>query len=204
MNQIALPLDWPAADDRDAFIVTSSNEAAVQRIEAFATWPVSTMILTGPRKSGRSLFGRIFANRSQARVIDDADSVAEADIFHAWNDAQERRRPLLVIADMLPGEWRITLPDLRSRLAATPAVTFGDPDDTLAGLLIARLLQRRGIVTGPGLIDYLVARTDRTYVSIVTLVDVLDAASLSAKRALTIPLARAVLNHGVDGEPMLG
>ena len=203
MNQIALPLDWPAAEDRDAFIVSGSNDAAVRRITAFGTWPVSTMILTGPRKSGRSLFARIFANSAQARVIDNADAVPEADIFHAWNDAQDRRRPLLIVADGTPGERKLVLPDLRSRLAATPVVRFGDPDDALTRQLIARLLERRGIVTGPGLVDYLVTRIARTHVAILTLVDALDAASLSAKRALTVPLARSVLNHGVDGEPGL-
>ena len=204
MKQIALPLDWPAIEDREAFIVSSANEVAVRRIEAFGTWPVATMILTGPRKSGRSLFARLFQARAQARIIDNAERVAERDIFNAWNEAQTARRPLLVVADQLPAAWDVQLPDLRSRLGATPAVSFGDPDDDQARRLIARLLERRGIMVAPGLVDYLALRTARTHVAIIALIDALDAAALSARRALTIPLARAVLSRGASDEPALG
>jgi hypothetical protein len=194
MNQIALPLDWPAAEASDAFIVTPSNEAAVRRIEAFGTWPVSAMILTGPRKSGRSLFGRIFASHSSATVLDDAETHAEEDVFHAWNEAQAQRRPLLIIADAPPPLWHIALPDLRSRLAATPAVAFGDPDEALTGQLIARLLERRGLAVTPELVAYLVPRVERCHHSVIELVDRLDMASLSRRRPMTVPLAREVLD----------
>lgn len=193
MNQIALPLDWPAEEAVDSFIVTASNEHAARRVHAFGTWPVSTMILTGPRKSGRSLFGRLFAARTGATLIDDAEGQDETDIFHAWNEAQARRRPLLLIADAPPPLWQATLPDLRSRLSATPVVTFGDPDETLIAQLIAHLLERRGIITTPELISYLTPRVERSHHAVIALVDKLDAASLSRHRPVTVPLARDVL-----------
>lgn len=194
MSQIALPLDWPAAESSDAFIVTPSNEAAVRRVDAFGTWPVSAMLLTGPRKSGRSLFGRIFLNNARGTVIDDAERQSEAVIFHAWNDAQATRRPLLIIADAPPPSWPIALADLRSRLSATPQVAFGDPDEALAGRLIARLLERRGIAASPELIAYLVPRVERSHRAIIDLVDRLDMTSLARHRPLTVPLAREVLD----------
>jgi hypothetical protein len=193
MSQIALPLDWPAAEATDAFIVSASNEAAVRRIQAFGTWPVCTMILTGPRKSGRSLFGRLFGARSGAMLVDAAEARNETEIFNAWNEAQARRRPLLLIADAPPPVWAIELPDLRSRLSATPVVTFGDPDEDLIAQLIAHLLQRRGISATPELITYLVPRVERTHRAVIALVDRLDAASLSRRRAVTVPLAREIL-----------
>ena len=197
MSQIALPLDWPAEEGGDAFIVTASNDIAVRRIHAFGTWPVSSMILTGPRKSGRSLFGRLFAARSGATLIDDAETQDETDIFHAWNEAQARRRPLLLIADAPPPLWQVALPDLRSRLSATPVVTFNDPDEGLIAQLIAHLLERRGIITTPELINYLTPRVERSHHAVIALVDKLDAASLSRHRPVTVPLARDVL--AVDG-----
>ena len=197
MNQIALPLDWPAEEANDAFIVTASNQAAVHRIQAFGTWPVCTMILTGPRKSGRSLFGRLFAARSGGHLMDDAEERDETDIFHAWNDAQARRRPLLLVADSPPPAWSVTLPDLRSRLSATPVVSFGDPDENLIAQLTARLLERRGIAATPELIAYLSPRVERSHHAVIALVDRLDAASLSRRRPVTVPLARELL--AVDG-----
>lgn len=193
MSQFALPLDWPAAEQRESFIVGTSNEVAVRRIEAFGTWPVATMILTGPRKSGRSMFGRIFAQRGGAVLIDDAENRDETMIFHAWNDAQSRRRPLLIVADAAPPVWHVDLPDLRSRLSATPSVSFGDPDETLIAQLIAHLLERRGILVAAELVAYLTPRVERSHHAILALVDRLDAASLSRRRPVTVPLAREVL-----------
>ena len=193
MSQIALPLDWPAEEATDSFIISPSNSAAVHRIQAFATWPVATMILTGPRKSGRSLFGRLFAARARAVLIDDAETRDETEIFHAWNDAQLRRRPLLLIADAPPPIWCIALPDLRSRLAATPVVTFDHPDEVMVPQLIAHLLERRGIVVLPEVIAYLAPRIERSHRAVIETVDKLDAASLSRRRPITIPLARDVL-----------
>ncbi|MFM9977645.1 MAG: HdaA/DnaA family protein [Sphingomonadaceae bacterium] len=199
MNQIALPLDWPADDTGDAFIVTPSNAEAVRRIHAFGTWPVCAMILTGPRKSGRSLFGRSFAAGHRAALIDDAETRDEAQLFNAWNDAQAKRRPLLIIANAPPPIWPIALPDLRSRLNATPHVRFGDPDEALMFRLLAAQIERRGIVASPNLLAYLVPRIERSHRALLALVDRLDAASLSRRRAITVPLARDVLAQGVDG-----
>jgi chromosomal replication initiation ATPase DnaA len=193
MSQIALPLDWPAEEANDAFVVSASNSVAVHRIQAFATWPVSTMILTGPRKSGRSLFGRLFAARAGARLIDDAQNRDETEIFHAWNDAQSRRRPLLLIADSPPPVWYASLADLHSRLSATPVVSFGDPDEALVKQLIVHLLERRGTIVLPELVAFLAPRIERSHHAIIGVIDKLDAASLSRKRPITVPMAREVL-----------
>lgn len=197
MNQIALPLDWPAEESSDAFIVSASNSLAVRRLHAFGTWPVSTMILTGPRKSGRSLFGRLFVCRCGARLIDDAESRDEVEIFHAWNEAQSQRRPLLVVANAPPPIWEIKLPDLRSRLSATPVVSFGDPDEPMIGQLLSHLLERRGIAVSAEVLAFLLPRIERTHHAIISVVDKLDEAALSRRRPITVPLARDVL--AVDG-----
>lgn len=193
MSQIALPLDWPADEASNAFIVSASNSAAVQRLHAFGTWPVSTMILTGPRKSGRSLFGRLFVRRCGARLIDDAESRDEVEIFHAWNEAQAQRRPLLLVANAPPPIWEIELPDLRSRLSATPVVSFGDPDEPMIAGLLGYLLERRGLIVSREVVAFLTPRIERTHHAIIAVVDKLDEAALSHRRSITVPLARDVL-----------
>src|SRR3546814_1417995 len=102
-------------------------------------------ILTGPRKSGRSLLGRIFVRKTGGRLFDDAQSHDEETLFHAWNEAQEWRKPLLIIADEPLPAWRVALPDLRSRLTATPQIRIEEPDDALLGDLIVKLLGDRGV-----------------------------------------------------------
>lgn len=195
MNQIALPLDWPAAEGAGEFAVGAANALAARHLEHVATWPVMTSVLVGPRKSGRSLLGRIFAHRSGGTVIDGADTADEEALFHAWNAAQANRRPLLLIADTPPAAWGVRLPDLRSRLAASPVVAIDPPDEALIETLLALLLARRGLDAPAALTQWVAHRIERSYVAVLRAIDVLDGASLSRRRRLSVPLARAVLGE---------
>ena len=152
-------------------------------------------MLTGPRKSGRSLLGRLFVRKTGGRLFDNAESHDEEALFHAWNDAQARRRPLLIVADAPPPQWQVALPDLRSRLAATPHVAIGQADDALLGDLIVKLLADRGIVVPPELTEFLVPRIERSYVAAVRVVDLLDRAMLSHHRRITVPMAKRTLEE---------
>jgi hypothetical protein len=190
MSQIGLPFDWPADAEKSDFLVSDCNRAVADHIEHWARWPVRASLLIGPRKSGRSLIGRVFASNTGGRVIDDAEACLESDIFHAWNHAQETRLPLLIIAETEPQEWPVRLADLRSRFSATPMVTIGPPDIELCSALLIHIMARRGIALLPDVANYVAVRMERDYVSIQRIVDALDQVSLSHKRAITIPFAR--------------
>lgn len=193
MNQIALPLDWPVADREEDFLLSDSNRVAFDHLRRWSLWPVMATLVTGPRKSGRSLLGRIFARKTGGRLFDDAERQDEEALFHAWNEAQERRKPLFIVADAPPPAWEVALPDLRSRLAATPHVAILAPDDALIAQLIVKLLGDRGIAVSTEIADYLVPRIERSYVAVLNVVDILDQAMLSHHRRMTVPLARRAL-----------
>jgi hypothetical protein len=195
MNQIALPLDWPVADRDEDFLLSESNRAAFDHLRRWALWPVMATLLTGPRKSGRSLLGRIFARKTGGRLFDNAEAHEEEALFHAWNDAQARRKPLLIIADAPPPRWAVELPDLRSRLAATPQVEIGPPDDALIRDLVMKLLADRGVAAPPELADFLGARIERTHLAVLGAVDILDRVTLSHHKRITIPLAKRALEE---------
>lgn len=195
MNQIALPFDWPVAEEEANFLLSDANRSAFEHFRRWSTWPVMATLLTGPRKSGRSLLGRIFVRKTGGRLFDNAEKHHEEALFHAWNEAQERRRPLLMIADAPPPAWAIALPDLRSRLAATPHVVLDSPGDDLIHGLLLKLLGDRGIAAPPELADYLVPRIERSYVAVLKAVETLDRALLANHRRITVPLARKVLTE---------
>ena len=75
-------------------------------------------------------------------MIDQAESRDEEEVFHAWNDAQDSGRPLVLVADEAPPAWSPKLPDLRTRLAITPVATISQPDDALFEALIQLLFRR--------------------------------------------------------------
>lgn len=194
MTQIGLPFDWPADENQSDFIVTPCNATAVRHLDHWGNWPVRASLLVGPRKSGKSLLARIFAARSGGTIVDDAETKPEADIFHAWNTAQETRTPLLIVALQAPTIWQVRLPDLRSRLAATPVIEIEAPDSSLIEALLFKLLAKRGLALPTDVATYIATRLERSYLTVLRAVDALDAASLSRKRGLTIPLARDVLS----------
>ncbi|WP_419808218.1 HdaA/DnaA family protein [Sphingomonas sp.] len=192
-GQIALPLGWPPRQNEDAFLVTPSNERAAYLLDHWGAWPVMTALLTGPRKSGRTLLARIFAIKSGGTVIDDADRVPEEELFHAWNAAQAARRPLLLVADAAPPVWEVALPDLRSRLAAGIVADIGAPDDRLVHALLEAQFARRGLDARADLVDWLVPRLERSHVAVMRAVDALDQEVLETRKRLSVPLARTTL-----------
>lgn len=193
MKQLFLPLPYPDATGEDAFVISKSNSRAAQSLKRWGAWPVMAAMLVGPRKSGRSLLARIFAAQSGGTIIDDAERANETTIFHAWNAAQASRRPLLIIADSPPPAWDVTLPDLRSRLAATPVLAINPPDDALMEALFIHEFARRGMDARPELIQWLIARVERSYVALVRAVDALDQEVGQTRKRLSIPLARGTL-----------
>ena len=193
MSQIALPLNWPVADSDEDFLISETNRAAFEHLKRWSLWPVMATILTGPRKSGRSLLGRIFARKTGGRLFDNAEEHDEETLFHAWNQAQQIRRPLIIVADAPPPLWEVTLPDLRSRLAATPNVEIGRPDDALLAGLIVKLLGDRGVHAPAEVADYIVPRIERSYVAVQQVVEILDHANLSHHRRMTVAMVRRSL-----------
>lgn len=192
-DQIALPFAWPADEDERDFIISDANRIAVKHLEHWSLWPVMATVLTGPRKSGRSLLGRIFAAKSGGRFVDNADMQDEEKLFHAWNAAQADRKPLLLTADLPPAKWKIKLPDLRSRLLASPHVEIEEPDFALMGGLIEKLIHARGLEAKPEVIRYVVPRIERSYIGIGRLVDALDEAALARRKPITMAIAREAL-----------
>jgi hypothetical protein len=189
MSQFTLPLDWPAPDV-DGFILGDANQAAVGLLDGFSTWPVPIALLTGPPRSGRSLLARRFgAHLPGARVIDDAQCADEEALFHAWN-AATATAPLLIVAAAPPPLWRIALPDLASRLAATPHAAIAPPDDALLAALVEKLLIERGRPAPRALVGTIAARIERSYAAIEAAIVMLDRA---ADTRLTVPLARSML-----------
>ncbi|MBW4330927.1 chromosomal replication initiator DnaA [Stakelama sp. CBK3Z-3] len=196
MSQLELPLDWPADSSADVFLIGEANSRAVHMLEHRGAWPVMAAILTGPRKSGRSRLARIFASRTGGHVFDDAQSADETRLFHAWNLAQAQRTPLLIICDSPPPQWQVKLPDLRSRLAATPVLRIDPPDDTLIAELLGFWFARREIVAGPEVLEWLSKRTERSYVALLSTVEAIEDGLRGARsRRLTVPRARDILSE---------
>jgi len=212
---LALP---PPTFAREDFVLSEGNREALAWIDRWPDWPAPALALSGPPGSGKTHLARIWATRANAAVldapdledksvpdltalseaharilIDHADRAPERALFHLYNLMRERRGHLLLVAELPPAHWRIRLPDLASRLRAAPAVAVAPPDDELLGSIILKQLSDRQLHAGPGVVQYLVARMERSAETARRVVAALDQRALSESREIDRRLAADVL-----------
>ena len=195
-DQIALPLDWPAAAADDRFLVSEANCAASEHFRAWSMWPVKATLLTGPRRSGRTLLARAFCARVGGQLVDRAEDEDEERLFHAWNAAQESKRPLVMIVDEVPPAWDIALPDLRTRIAVTPIARITEPDDLLFKALLRLLFADRGLYVADEPLRFISDRVERSYFNAERVVAAIDRFALADRARLTLATIRRALSEG--------
>jgi len=218
MRQLALELASPPAPTLDNF-VTGANAEAVAALRALVGGaPAERFIyLWGAPGSGRShLLRAVLKSLSDAgrRVrlyglgetpladevdevvgVDDVqtlDGQAQINLFNIFNDLKESSGVLVVTGDCPPARLSLRA-DLLTRLAwgLVYEVHALSEDDRRAAVL--DYANARGFMLPPEVSDYLLARVPRDLSSLRVLVDTLDRVSMEQKRAVTVPLAREVL-----------
>ena len=221
VNQLIFDLALPAPTyARADFVVADGNREALAWIDRWPDWPAPALALSGPAGCGKTHLGRIWAARTQAAIVEGkdldgksvADLTAMADasraivveqaertperaLFHLYNLVRERGGSLLLIAEHPPAHWRITLPDLASRLRAAPAVGVSPPDDDLLGSIILKQLADRQLHAGAGVVQYLVSHMERSADAARRVVAALDRRALVERREIDRRLAADVLEE---------
>lgn len=200
MIQIALPLDWSDRGRGLGPIEADANREALDIIARPELWPSHCLLLAGPHRSGRTRIADAVAAIGIADIIDDAQGLDEALLFHRWNAAREAERRLLLVVEAAPPDWVIALPDLRSRLSAAGVARIGPPDETLAAELIARGLAEAGTRFASDLPRYLAARMPRDYGAIDDCIGALNRHSVETGVKISVAAAKSCL--GLDEQDM--
>ncbi len=211
-RQFALPFPNAASYKPEEFFPSACNAAALAWLEQPPAWPTLRLAVHGQAGTGKTHLLHYFAARhhavllpacavrrlipppdAPALAIDDADSVLEAtSLLHLLNAAAERGMPVLLTGRTAPAHWPFQLPDLVSRLRATPSVGLLPPDDDLLRALLARLLAERQLAVPERVQQYLLARLPRTGAALREAAARLDRYSLAAGHAVTTRLAQLV------------
>ena len=205
--QLPFDLGSRSAYGREDFFVSACNAQAVAWLDRWPDWPSPMLILQGDKGAGKTHLAHVFKERLQGKalIFDDvdanlarkADYTLEQDIFHAYNRFADSRMPLLLTAVLPPAQWHVKLADLRSRIAAAPVVRLGPPDDELMAVVMAKMFADRQLHVGQDVTAYLLRRIERSFAAIGAVVTALDQAALAQKRAVTVPLAKAVMDGGI-------
>lgn len=225
--QLPFDLAHRPALGRADFLIFPGNELAVAWIDRWPDWPGPALAIFGPAGCGKSHLAQAWQAVSGAAtldaaglldddipalvgetrvcLIDEADRLlatcrgpeSERRLLHLYNMILERRGHLLLTGRSAPARWPCELPDLHSRLAAMPAVSIAGPDDALIEGLLVKLFADRQLRVGADVIRYLVPRLERSSAAARAVVAAIDGASLAARREITVPLVRAVLEREV-------
>lgn len=213
-RQLPLPLAAEAALSRADFVTAPGNSAALAIIERWPDWPLHALAIYGPAGCGKTHLAEIWRVNSgamrvappfdvaslsgRALVIEAAHDAVVADpeaFLHLFNQARETGGFLLLTAATPPSRWDVALPDLRSRLATVPAIPVAAPDDVLLAAVLAKHFSDRQLRPGTAVVDFLVARIERSFATARDVVAALDEAALSGRREINIALARLVLER---------
>ncbi len=212
-----LPLDLPhdAALGREDYLVGKSNQAAFELLERWPDWPSPVIILAGPVGSGKTHLVEAFRDETGAAVIQARDlteagvsalvsapacvvedahrGVNNTALFHLLNAARQAGKTVLITSRTWPASWKISLPDLLSRLRAATPVEVLEPDDDLLRRVLVKLFADRQIAVDIGVVDYLVVRMERSLEVALRAVDAIDREALAGRVKITKPLAGRVL-----------
>jgi chromosomal replication initiation ATPase DnaA len=222
-QQLVLDLPHRAALDAEDFLVSDANAAALAFVDLWPDWQHWAGIVTGPEGSGKSHLASVWRSRSGAARVDAAtfgedcldtlrhtgglnvenleDGVGcERALFHALNLAREHKFSILLTSRIAPGDLKITLPDLRSRLRALPHVAIEAPDQSLLHGVLVKLFADRQLAIEPPVIAYLTRHMERSLGATVRLVAEIDRRALQTHRKVTRALAAEVLAPLADQE----
>ena len=220
-TQLVMDLAIRPALGVEDFLVSASNAAALETVERWPDWPHWALVVTGPAMSGKTHLANVWRMKSNAALVAAAD-ISEAVIpvltshralvvenletglgderamFHLLNLAREHAYSILMTSRASPGELTVELPDLRSRLRATPVAVIVTPDDhLLQGVLIKHFADRQ-LVVEPHVVAYIMRHMERSMRAAHETVAELDRRSLEAQRRVTRALAAEVLKSGQD------
>lgn len=216
-TQLPFALPHRESLSRADLIVSPSNRLAVAAIDTWPHWRHSVLTVVGPAGSGKTHLAHAFMEMSGARsvtaaeaeravdtpgfaiVIDDLETcgLSQDRLFGLVNGARLGGGTLLITSSTAP-EDLVSLPDLRSRLAAAARANLGPPDDGLLTSVLAKLFADRQLQIMPSHLRYLADRMERSLGKARLLVAAIDREALAAKEKIGPRLLKRVLDRDAD------
>jgi chromosomal replication initiation ATPase DnaA len=200
----------------DTLVVSQANRNAATLLRDWRNWPGGALALIGPRGAGKTHLALAWALETGARQLEPlTPSEAAAARFHQsqgrllieggeggcdermlWRVldlARSGSGAVLLTGVAPPVNWPVTLPDLRSRLAALPVAQLEQPDEALMEVLVRRICREQFIHLRDDAARYLARELPRSFEAVRMWAACLDADLSQAAKPVSLSRAKRAL-----------
>ncbi|MDP2193261.1 MAG: DnaA/Hda family protein [Alphaproteobacteria bacterium] len=208
------------------FIIGAFNQHAH---EWLSTWPSPELnqlatFLFGPKGSGKKHISHLWAHRHNAQILychkidlssvyaappfvlmqldSPVPSELEEYLFHLFNHLKGKNGALLITAPLPLEDLHIQLPDLKSRIATAYQIELEQPDDETLAALYKTLFFQKGLHVNDEVVNFLVWRLQRNFITLHDTVTMLENASCAYGKPITIPFVKGVLGDTTEQETL--
>lgn len=137
---------------------------------------------------------------ADAIALDDIDAILgkpdwQEALFHLYNQRIAKEKPMYFAASQPARLLEVELADLKSRLTACLAFQLPAMNDEERVAFLQALGTARGITINDACAIYIVQRSGRSSNDLIAVLEQLDKASLVAKRKISVPFIKELLNQ---------
>ena len=117
----------------------------------------------------------------------------EKKLLHFYNLIEEKKGYLLLTSLIAPKLWKISLPDLKSRILSSIAVKIKKPNDELLSSVLVKLFVDKQILIDKKIIKFIVYRSERSFANLENIVNKIDKQSLITKKKININFVKKLI-----------
>lgn len=215
-SQIPFDLSPTPSLARDDLVVGEGNALAVGAVDAWPNWPHPVLFVVGPVGSGKTHLATawmegagatpyrpgeaasdLISHTPFAVLVEDVDrgGFDETELFQLLNAARLGGGTVLLTSRVPASALPFRLPDLLSRVRAATVAELRAPDEMLLSGVLMKLAADRQIELDPRLIDYAVARMERSLEAAAELIRRLDLEALASKERITRALLQRIMGE---------
>ena len=223
-KQMALPLKFKSIKNRENYLVSKCNIEAVKLIENSSFWQnrkkinsIPGAVIYGPKGSGKTHLSSILKQKIDCVYFTSLsenclEQVTEGKNFildnfipgknfpselvmHFMNQVTYKEGSVLLLSRLSPFEMDWDLDDLNSRIRSLISCEIKLPDDVLLYSFIVKYSNEKNLFIGDKKLIYILERLDRSFESVIKVIDKLDTYSLEVNEKITYKDLKIILDN---------
>ena len=221
--QLALPLTFKTLKNRENFIVSECNQSAVKLIDNIDLWKnskrinsIPAILIHGPPGCGKTHISSIFEQQNDcitlSSIITKDIRLAEKGnnfiidnfspgtkfpseiVLHFINEVTYNSGSVLFLSRFSSFDMQWKLDDLNSRLRSIMSCEIKLPDEILLYSFLVKYADDKKLILNDKQCIYIIERVERSFETIIKIIDNLDRISLEIKRKLTFDNLQDVID----------